>query len=274
MNVRISSGRIKQGDYTRQVYTWIKFGQYKEAISFLTEQSLINHNSREALSLLGYCFYMIQDFANAALSYESLSSLYPDNDNYKLNYARSLYQLCSFDDALRVTLTIDNRSTMIEKGQLVKLQSVIKYGQDDLTAARSLIDQLAADDPDREVNQGCVLYKESRYEEALTKFLNGLTIEGYKPDLSYNVALCYYQLKQYPLAMKYIGDIIEKGIRDHPELSVGMTTEGIEVRSVGNTITLHETALVEAFNLKAAIEYQNKNMAAAQEALTDIFNVH
>lgn len=38
-----------------------------------------------------------------------------------------------------------------------------------------------------------------------------------------------------------------------------MTTEGIEVRSVGNTLTLHETALTEAFNLKAAIEYQLKN---------------
>jgi tetratricopeptide repeat protein 30 len=38
-----------------------------------------------------------------------------------------------------------------------------------------------------------------------------------------------------------------------------MTTEGIEVRSVGNTKVLHETALVEAFNLKAAIEYQLKN---------------
>ena len=45
----------------------------------------------------------------------------------------------------------------------------------------------------------------------------------------------------------------------HSELSVGMTTEGIEVRSVGNSMTLHETALVEAFNLKAAIEYQLKN---------------
>ena len=43
------------------------------------------------------------------------------------------------------------------------------------------------------------------------------------------------------------------------ELSVGMTTEGIDVRSVGNTLTLHDTALVEAFNLKAAIEYQLKN---------------
>lgn len=43
------------------------------------------------------------------------------------------------------------------------------------------------------------------------------------------------------------------------ELSVGMTTEGVEVSSVGNTLTLHETALVEAFNLKAALEYINKN---------------
>ena len=38
-----------------------------------------------------------------------------------------------------------------------------------------------------------------------------------------------------------------------------MTTEGIDVRSVGNTLILHETALIEAFNLKAAIEFQLKN---------------
>ncbi len=43
------------------------------------------------------------------------------------------------------------------------------------------------------------------------------------------------------------------------ELGVGLQTDGVEVRSVGNTITLHDTALVEAFNLKAAIEYQLKN---------------
>ncbi|GFQ88292.1 tetratricopeptide repeat protein 30A, partial [Trichonephila clavata] len=89
-------------------------------------------------------------------------------------------------------------------------------------------------------------------------------------DLSYNIALCYYRLKQYALALKHIAEIIERGIREHPELSVGMNTEGIEVRSVGNTITLHETALIEAFNLKAAIEYQLKNFDAAKEALTDM----
>lgn len=35
--------------------------------------------------------------------------------------------------------------------------------------------------------------------------------------------------KDLPSAMRHIADIIERGIREHPELSVGMQTEGIEV---------------------------------------------
>ncbi|XP_046628064.1 tetratricopeptide repeat protein 30A isoform X3 [Neodiprion virginianus] len=112
--------------------------------------------------------------------------------------------------------------------------------------------------------------QEEQYEQALKKFSTALQIVGFKPHLSYNVALCYYRLKEYAASLKHIADIIEQGIKEHPELSVGMTTEGIEVRSVGNTLTLHETALTEAFNLKAAIEYQLQNYEAAREALTDM----
>lgn len=35
-------------------------------------------------------------------------------------------------------------------------------------------------------------------------------------DLAYNIALCYYSLKQYASALKYIAEIIERGIREHP----------------------------------------------------------
>lgn len=92
----------------------------------------------------------------------------------------------------------------------------------------------------------------------------------YQPDLAYNIALCHYCQKQYGPALKYIAEIIEKGVREHPELSVGSNTDGIEVRSVGNTQILRETALVEAFNLKAAIEYSLSNHDAAKEALSDM----
>jgi hypothetical protein len=39
---------------------------------------------------------------------------------------------------------------------------------------------------------------------------------------------------------------------------------------VGNSQALKETALVEAFNLKAAIEMMTKNTPAAAEALADM----
>lgn len=46
-----------------------------------------------------------------------------------------------------------------------------------------------------------------------------------------------------------------------------MTTEGIDVHSVGNTLVLHQSALIEAFNLKAAIEYQLKNRKKLSQCL-------
>lgn len=59
-------------------------------------------------------------------------------------------------------------------------------------------------------------------------------------------------------------------MREHPELSVGSNTDGIDVRSVGNSVVLQETCLIEAFNLKSAIEYNMDNHEAAKEALSDM----
>lgn len=42
------------------------------------------------------------------------------------------------------------------------------------------------------------------------------------------------------------------------------------MRSVGNSGVLKDTCLIEAFNLKAAIDYDIKNPAAAKEAITDM----
>ncbi len=43
------------------------------------------------------------------------------------------------------------------------------------------------------------------------------------------------------------------------EFNIGMATEGIDMSTVTNSQLLHETYLIEAFNLKAAIEYNLKN---------------
>ncbi|KAB0801614.1 hypothetical protein PPYR_03800 [Photinus pyralis] len=255
----------KEGEITKTVYGLIKESRYNDAIKLLHGVPGSNL-TRAGLSLFGYCYFYTQDYANAASYYEQLVQMYPENNDYRIYHAQSLYQACLYDEAYRITETIPNN----DYPQVIKLQAAIKYGEEDLQSAKKYVDMCSPDDPDTDVNLGCLLYKEGNYEEALNKFTTCLQNMGFKPYLAYNAALCYYRLKEYGPALKHCGDIVERGIRDHPELSVGMQTEGIEVRSVGNTLTLHETALTEAFNLKAAIEYQLKNMDAAREALTDM----
>lgn len=258
---------IKDGEYTATIYKLIKDGQYVEAIHILSGQLQKHTKSRAALSLLGFCYYHIQDFTNAAECYEQLTQLHPEVEEYKVYYAQSLYKAGAYPDATKASFVLDNPSSHTK---MVKLQACIKYCEEDYSAAKSLLEQLPQDDPDYVYNMGCLLYQDGKYEEACKKFMSAMQVLGYVPALSYNIALTYYSLKNYAQALKYIGEIIERGIREHPELSVGMTTEGIDVHSVGNTLVLHQTALIEAFNLKAAIEYQLKNLKGAQEALTDM----
>lgn len=149
------------------------------------------------------------------------------------------------------------------------MQAAIRYEKDEIQHSKTLLRQ-AQEDPDVIINDGCILFKEGKYEEAKVKFQDAMNSLGYNCELAYNIALCHYKLKQLAPSLKYIAEIIEKGVREHPELGVGSNADGIEVKSVGNTSALRETALIEAFNLKAAIEYTIKNFQAAKEALVDM----
>lgn len=217
--------------------------------------------------MLGYCYFRTQSFVEAANCYEQLSAMHPDVPEYKLYFAQALYEASMFEESYKVTMQVT--APELER-KVTKLQSAIKYGEEDTISAKSLVDSYPQDDPDKDINLGCLLYKENQFEEALQKFSKSLNILGFNAHLHYNVALCYFRLKEYPQALKHITLVIEKGIRDHPELAVGMQSEISEVKSVGNTLTLHETALTEVFNLKAAIEYQLKNFESAREALSDM----
>lgn len=79
------------------------------------------------------------------------------------------------------------------------------------------------------------MYKEANYDDARKLFTTALNTSGYQPELAYNIALCYYQVKQYGPALKHIAEIIERGVTEHPELSVGAPEDGAGVRSVGNS---------------------------------------
>ena len=267
---------LPQGEYTVTVYSAIKDGRYNEAIDVLQIELQNFPRSRAALSLLGYCFYHTSDFVGATQAYEELVGLCPDVEEYKIYYAQSLFKAGMYPEATRAAVRVEGEQYA---QRLLMLQSVIKYEQDELPSCKSLLDQCHSDDPDVLINFAAVAFKEGNFESARNQYQEAINTMGYHADLAYNISLCYYREKQFGPALRYIAEIIEKGVRNHPELSVGTNTDGIEVRSVGNSAVLRETCLIEAFNLKAAIEFEIKNTepakvsngaASAKEALTDM----
>jgi tetratricopeptide repeat protein 30 len=259
--------QIPDGQYTATVYTLIREGRLEEVTTILNKELQISPRSRAALSLLGYCYFNIQDYRMAATMYEQLVRYYPDVEEYRIYHAQSLYKGAMYDDALKIISSM--KSTQYNQ-RLLLMEAAIRYEQDELVHCKHLLGSCAPNDPEATIIEAATLFKEEKYEEARMKFQEALNQIGYQSDLAYNVALCHYKLNQFAPCIKIFAEIVEKGVREHPELAVGSNAEGMEVKSVGNTQILKETALIEAFNLKAAIEYVTKNISAAKEALLDM----
>jgi tetratricopeptide repeat protein 30 len=68
----------------------------------------VTFQSQAGLSLLAYCYFYTQDFIKAANCYEKLTLLLPEEAEYQLYYAQSLYQACLYEEAMKVTSQIDD----------------------------------------------------------------------------------------------------------------------------------------------------------------------
>lgn len=70
LNAHGGVARIQEGNKTAAVYTLIKDGKYGDAVRILSIELQNHPKSRAALSLLGYCYYYMQDFPSAATTYD------------------------------------------------------------------------------------------------------------------------------------------------------------------------------------------------------------
>ena len=258
---------IADGQYTSTVYGWIKEGKYEDVLSALEPLVEESPDNRAGLSLLGYTYYQTGNFEAACQVYEKLTRFCPDQRDYVFYYAQCLFKLGLYAESLKAASHLESH----EKRSLL-LQAGIRYEEENTVSARGILDQCENDeDEDVLVCRACCLYKEEDFEGAKQKFEEVMGRQGYRSDLAYGIALCYYRMKQYGPALRHLAEIVEQGVREHPELSVGSQGDAMaDARSVGNSSVLKDTALIEAFNLKGAIEYAMKNTEAAREALSDM----
>merc|ERR1719223_1953016 len=99
---------VKEGEMTKTIYTHIMEQSYDKALKILTQQLQSFPESRCALSLLGYCYYHMQDFHNAAETYGQLVQAAPEVDEYKVYHVQSLVKAGLYDEASQACTAVEN----------------------------------------------------------------------------------------------------------------------------------------------------------------------
>ena len=99
---------VPEGKYTETVYGLIRDQKYDEAVAILSIELQSFPRSRAALSLLGHCYYMMQDYNNAVAMYEQLVKFYSEVEEYKIYYSQSLYKAGVYADATRAALRVES----------------------------------------------------------------------------------------------------------------------------------------------------------------------
>lgn len=258
---------MSENQHTTQIYTLIKDQEYTEAIKLLNFQLESNPRSRAALSLLGYCNYLNGNYETAAEMYEQLIKYYPDITEYRIYLAQSFYKAENYEDALKAANSIPpdcNHQKSI-------LQFAIKYQMNELNEYDKILSNALEDRQDTLVCKGCVKYKEGQYEEAQKLFVDAKKL-GESPDIEYNIGVSCYKMQMLSSAHTCIQNIFDNANKNHPDLLMKTAANaGLPgAKSLANSPALYESCLIEAYNLKAAIDYHLNNVNDAKECLNEM----
>jgi tetratricopeptide repeat protein 30 len=139
----------------------------------------------------------------------------------------------------------------------------------ELNNAHMLLENSEQDKEETLICQGCILYKENKFEESKNKFEEAKKLCD-SPSIEYNIGVCCYKLKMLSAACVCFQNILEHAAKTNPEIIVPSRVEGMRATSMANSPALYESCLIEAYNLKAAIDYMLNNMQEAKDALSDM----
>lgn len=254
-------------NYTRNIYTLIADENYNEALKILENELHSYPDSTAIYSLAGFCYWQLENYQKACDCYGKLVQLNPNNENYKLLHSQALYKNAAYYDAMRVSFGVQNAEL---KPKASLLQAAIRYAEEDIQSAKSILAESDQEDENVMLDQAVVLFKEDRFEEALEKYQEIKRIHGFSPEVVYCIALCYYRLNRFTDALTFITEIKSNCARTHPELLRSLTGETVDIDVIGSRQYVQELYLVETFNLLMAIEFDQKHYREAKDSLNEL----
>jgi len=230
--------------FTSQVYGCIRDEDYAKAIDLLQDRLNEFPRSRALLSLCAYCVYHNEEFSRASELYETLIELCPEVEEYRVNHVQSLLKSGSFLDTSRAASSFAAMTTSTTNSQRLRLlQAQAEMDQGLLDASIVTLSRCLQDDHEVKIALATLAYREGKYLKALELFKTTIKEAGPQPMLSYDMALCHYQLNNFVASLELVGEIIDAS-KDSSE-----------------------SYLVEALNLKAAILHKTKHADSAKQTI-------
>lgn len=268
-----------QTNYTGTIYGYIKNQQYNDAIKLLQQQQLQYHNNRATLSLLAYCYYYSHDYESSLTIYQSLIQLFPTVYNYTLYCIQCYMKLNQYDQVKQLCQKqLNNVDDVSHHDQYTQLLLQCSIESQQYTNAQKQL-QLIIDNHDNKYHmtqlyilctQAYILYKQNKYIEAEKLYHTVLQSLGYNSLVIYNLAATLYQQNKLNDALNETIQLIQYTHNRYPELINDKTGNQANKKSIGNTLLLKQSMLIESYNLKSAIEYRMNNYVLARQTLTDM----
>ncbi|ETO22636.1 hypothetical protein RFI_14555 [Reticulomyxa filosa] len=158
---------------TETIYSFLRDQQYALAVEHLKNELPVYPHSRCLLSLLGYCYYHMQDFENASAQYEQLIKYHPNVEEYRVYYAQSLWKAGMHDEAIRASTHVQSPQY---QQQMTFMKAAIKYEQEDIQGLQMILKQCPSEDVETIVANSCLCYKVVKQERTIFFFAHNETI--------------------------------------------------------------------------------------------------
>lgn len=214
--------------------------------------------SRAALSLLALCYYYDQDYTRAVGLYTRLTELFPAVEDYQIYRVHALLKIGAVAEATDYLSQIHTDKC---SQRMLLINVAARIDDEDLDACKGILNDCVPDDPTTICAEATLDFMEGKYDDALAKFSNAYNLIGFEANVAYNVALCHYMLVQHSEAGDIIEEIITRAVEQYPQFKLDNSSN--DHSFVFNSFALQESFLVEAYNLKAAIQYNDKNYQGA-----------
>lgn len=199
----------------RKASVYYCMNNYDEALKYFQKAENLGMNDSETYSRISYCFSMIKEHKKALL-YANKAILLDKNNPFAYYRKGFIYYTNEeYENALKLYLEAENLKSdePYYFDMLARMSWIYQNIKNDMTLAMQYADKalkLNPNDAFCQYRKGCVLsYGLKKYSEALTYLKKAYKLDKSFPEIYFDLANTYMNLKKYKLALQYIAEGME-----------------------------------------------------------------